>query len=488
MFNHLLRLGLIGSLGAGGAKASAGPDPRGAEQIYARSCAGCHGQDLRGAKVASLLDAEWRFGGSDEALLRSIRDGLPMAGMPAFGETLSDAELRSMVVYIREMAARTTEPVPRGAAPLPAGPQAGEEHAWRAELVVEAFDVPWGIDFLPDGRMLVTDRVGTLHVVDVARRRVAPEPVRGTPRVWVRDEGGLMAVAVHPDHANNGWIYLTLSDPGPNDTGMTKVVRGRLRDGAWTDEETIFQAPPEAYSTKGMNFGSRLVFDGPYLFFTVGERGEVGQAQDLSRANGKVHRVFHDGSVPPDNPHAGRPGAVASIWSHGHRNPQGLALDLSTGELWESEHGPRGGDELNRVLRGRNYGWPRVTHGMNYDGTPVSAHTEAPGLEPPAWHWTPSIAVSPLHVYAGDAFPRWRHQLFVGSLAQQKLLRMRVADGRVTHTELVFEKLGRIRDIKTAPDGLLYVALEIPGPHPGRIVRLVPAEGRAGGEAAPATR
>lgn len=474
MMNHpVLVLGLIGVFWVGRTVADTPIAARSAEQLYAGSCAGCHGQDLRGGKAASLLDAEWRQGGSEDSLLRSIREGVPAAGMPAFGAAMNEAELRSLVVYIREAAKRTKEPVPRHAEPVPAGIRVGELHTWRAELVAEAFDVPWGMDFLPDGRMLVTDRAGTLHVV--GRGVVAPEPIRDTPRVWVRDEAGLMAVAVHPDYANNGWIYLALSDPGENDTGMTKVVRGRLREGAWTHQETIFEAPRTAYTGKGLNFGGRLVFAGPYLFFTVGERGEVGQAQDLTRANGKVHRVFHDGRVPPDNPHVDRPGAVASIWSHGHRNPQGLAIDASTGELWESEHGPRGGDEINRVLRGRNYGWPLATHGINYDGTPVSAHTELPGLEPPAWHWTPSIAVSPIHFYAGEAFPRWKHHLFVGSLAQQRLLRLTTADGRVTHEELVFEKLGRIRDIKTGPDGLLYVALEIPGPHPGRIIRLAPA-------------
>jgi glucose/arabinose dehydrogenase len=451
---------------------------RGAEELYDRFCAACHGADMRGAKVSSLLDSHWRFGDSDEAILRSIRDGAASAGMPAFGPTMNDAELRSLVVYIRETARRTKEPTPKAAEPLPSEARPGELHTWRAELVVEAFDVPWSFDFLPDGRMLVTDRVGTLHLVD--NGRVVPEPIRGIPRVWVRDEGGLMAVAVHPDYENERWIYLTLSDPGEGDTGNTKVVRGRLRDGAWVDEQTIFAAPRESYTDRGMNFGSRLAFHGPYLFFTFGERGEVGEAQDLSKPNGKVHRVFHDGRVPADNPFVQTPGAVPSIWSFGHRNPQGLTVDPSTGELWESEHGPRGGDELNRVLPGANYGWPVVTHGMNYDGRPISARTEGPGLEPPAWHWTPSIAVSPIHIYQGDAFPRWKNQLFVGSLAQQKLLRMSVAGGRVAHVELVFEKLGRIRDIKTGPDGLLYIALEIPGPHPGRIIRLRPAEENGG--------
>ena len=449
---------------------------RGSEKLYEHFCSACHGADMRGGKAASLLDDRWRFGDTDDDILRSIRDGATSAGMPAFGAAMNEAELRSLVVYLRETARRTREPIPKTAEPLPAEARCGELHAWRAELVVEAFDVPWGMDFLPDGRLLVTDRVGTLNIVDVRRKCVVPEPVRGTPRAWVRDEGGLMAVAVHPDYAAQGWIYLSLSDPGDGDTGNTKIVRGRIRDGTWADEQTIFAAPRESYTDRGMNFGSRLAFSGPYLFFTFGERGEVGQAQDLAKPNGKVHRVFHDGRVPPDNPFVHTPGAVPSIWSFGHRNPQGLAFDASTGELWESEHGPRGGDELNLVSPGRNYGWPLVTHGMNYDGTPVSARTDAPGLEPPASHWTPSIAVSPLHFYRGDAFPRWKNQLFVGSLAQQKLFRMSVEGGRVTHAELVFEKLGRIRDIKTGPDGLLYLALEIPGPQPGRIIRLRPAE------------
>lgn len=453
------------------ATASAG---RPAPALYAQLCANCHGEDLRGAKAGSLLDKRWKHGGDDESLLRVIRDGVKTSGMPAFGAALDEAELRAMIVFIRETALRTGEPTPLHAAPLPAEPQAGELHAWRAELVVDAFDVPWSLAFLPDGRMLVTDRVGTLHLVKDGA--VDPEPVAGVPKVWVRDEAGLMSVVPHPDFTRNGWIYLSFSDPGDDDTAMTKIIRARLGGRALTDHETIFQAPRETYTNNGTNFGGRLLFDGEYLFFTVGERGAVGQAQDLSRPNGKVHRVFHDGSIPPDNPFAARPGAVRSIWSHGHRNPQGLALDPVSGGLWESEHGPRGGDELNHLLRGGNYGWPVVTHGMNYDGTPVSARTEAAGMEPPVVHWTPSIAVSPLHFYAGDAFPRWKNNLFVGSLAQQKLLRMTVEGGRVTHQELVFKGLGRIRDIQTGRDGLLYVVLEIPGPHPGRIIRLRPAD------------
>ncbi len=446
---------------------------RPAPELYGRFCAGCHGADLRGAKASSLLDERWREGGDDDKLLRVLRDGLPASGMPAFGAALNEAEQHGMIAFIRETAKRTAEPTPAGALPLPDGPQSGEAHAWRAELVVEGFDVPWSMVFLPDGSLLVTDRVGTLQ--RIAGGRIGP-PITGLPKVWVRDEGGLMSVVPRPGYARNGWLYLSISDPGDGDTAMTRIVRGRLHEQAWVDQETIFAAPRETYTDNGTNFGGRLLFAGGYLFFTIGERGAVGQAQELSRPNGKIHRVFPDGRIPPDNPFVATPGAVGSIWSLGHRNPQGLALDPVSGDLWESEHGPRGGDELNHVGRGLNYGWPLVTHGMNYDGTPVSPRTEQTGLEQPAVHWTPSIAVSAIHFYTGEAFPRWKNNLFVGSLAQQELYRMVVDGARIVRQELIFKGLGRIRDLKTGPDGLLYVLLEIPGPHPGRLIRLSPAD------------
>ena len=328
-----------------------------------------------------------------------------------------------------------------------------------------------------------------------------------------------MAVAVHPDYARSGWIYLSFSDPGdepgagskeqrgqsrehegrsgepggdpkPQGAGnpdekapasgkgrsMTKIIRGRLRENRFVDQEAIFARPKESYPEGYVLFGSRLVFDGPHLYFTVGERGVLGDAQRLGVPNGKVHRVFHDGKIPPDNPFADRPGAWASIWSYGHRNPQGLALNPATHELWEAEHGPRGGDEVNYIQRGRNYGWPAITHGINYDGTPVSNQTEAPGMEQPARNWTPSIAVSQVMVYTGDRFPAWRDNLFVGSLAQQKFLRLEVKDGQVTHEEELFVNLGRVRDIKTGPDGLIYVLLEELHGASGWLVRLVPAD------------
>lgn len=470
---------LVVSAAARAAPTTGGQTPRTVADVYAELCAGCHGVQMEGGKGGSLIDAQWTHGGDDASLRRSIEHGYPSSGMPGFGGTLTEAELSALVALILETGTRSVDPQPKEERPLPAGVQRSEEHAYRIESVAEGFNVPWSLTFLPDGRLLVTERVGHLRVIETDGR-LNPEPIAGLPQgILVRDEAGLMSVVAHPDYATNGWVYLSYSDRGPNDTAMTRIVRGRIRDGRWLNQEDVFSIPPEEYQPSSVLFGGRLVFQGKYLFFSVGERGmeegTTGQAQDLRAANGKIHRVFHDGRVPPDNPFAGQPGALGSVWAYGVRNPQGLAINPRDGSLWETEHGPRGGDELNQIRRGANYGWPLITYGMNYEGTPISDKTEAPGLEQPIINWTPSIAVSQLEFYAGDRFPRWKGNLFIGSLAQQKFLRCVVEGERIVHREEVFSELGRVRDIKTGPDGLLYLALELVG-KPGRIVRLVPAD------------
>lgn len=450
---------------------------RDAGVIYAELCANCHGQKLEGGKGGGLIDRAWKHGSDEAGVTRSIHDGIVAAGMPAFAQAISDAETTALVAFIRESATRKTEKVPTTDLPLPEGVQSSEEQAYRIETVAEGLDVPWSMCFLPDGRMLVTERSGRLRMIENGKLR--PEVIGGLPAIVVKDEAGLMSVVAHPDYAANGWIYLSFCEPGAEGTAMTKIVRARLRDWRLTDQETIFSLPRGKYQKGYVLFGGRLVFSEDYLFFSVGVRGledkVTASAQDLTVATGKIHRLFADGKIPIDNPFVGRPGAVASIWALGVRNPQGLARDPRDGALWETEHGPRGGDELNRIEGGKNYGWPLVTHGMNYDGTPIADKTEAPGLVSPITHWTPSIAVSEIEFYAGEKFPRWRHQLFVGSLATQKFLRLVIEDGRITHTEEVFKNHGRVRDIKTGRDGFIYVALELIG-KPGKIVRLVPGE------------
>jgi glucose/arabinose dehydrogenase len=447
---------------------------RDAASVYAELCGNCHGEGLQGGKGPGLLHGPWRHGDDDASLLRSILGGYPQAEMPAFAATVSPAEARALIAFIREKGIHSVDPQPAASQPLPGGVQNSELHSYRLESVAEGLDVPWSMTFLPDGRLLVTERVGRLRVID--HGRLLPDPIAGVPAVVVRDEAGLMSVLAHPDYAHNGWIYLSFSDPGEGETAMTKIIRGHLRDGRLVDQEAIFSIPRSAYQEGYTLFGCRLVLAGDYLYFSAGERGVTGDAQKLELPNGKIHRVFADGRIPPDNPFVHTAGAFGSIWAYGVRNPQGLALDTRTGELWETEHGPRGGDELNWINRGLNYGWPAITYGMNYDGTAITDKTAAPGMEQPVMHWTPSIATSEIEFYTGDRFPRWKNNLFLGSLAQQKFLRLEVdADHRVTHVEEVFKHLGRIRDIKTGPDGLLYVALELVG-KPGRIARLVPAD------------
>lgn len=460
------------------ALAASSPPPRDAASLYGQFCAGCHGAELQGARAGSLLDKKWMNASDDAGLLRVIRNGVRRSGMPAFKNTFSEAELRALVIMIREAAHRNSDPAVLEAYELPAGIQQSKHHAYRIERILTDLDVPWSLAFLPGGRLLVTERNGTLNEARLKKNGLwTTRTITGTPPVVARDEGGMFTITPDPNYAENRWLYLTLSDPGPNDTITTKLVRARIRGGKWVEQETIYQAPETSYTSLGINFGGAIAFHKGYLFFSFGERGEVGQAQDLTRPNGKIHRIFPDGRIPPDNPFAKNPGALPTIWSYGHRNPQGLAFHPVTGDLWETEHGPRGGDELNYIRRGRNYGWPVITHGMNYDGTAVSPISKKHGLEQPVLHWTPSIAASPIAFYTGAAFPRWKNQLFLGALAQQELHRLEVKGNRVVHRELILKGQGRVRDIATGPDGFLYVALEIPGPDtPDHVIRIVPAD------------
>ena len=311
--------------------------------------------------------------------------------------------------------------------------------------------------FLPDGRILVTEKGGSLRILDRFGRPSAP--LRGLPRIEAYGQGGLMDVALDPDFARNRKLYLSVAwDAKGGKT--TAVATARLTSGRLGGFKLIFAGRPGSGS--GRHFGSRLRFgpDGK-LFVTIGDRGHRPNAQDLGTHAGAILRLNRDGSAPADNPFAGRPGALAEIWSYGHRNPQGLAFDPATGLLWSQEHGPKGGDEVNLVERGRNYGWPAITHGRNYIGTKITDETARPGMEQPKTVWVPSIAPSGLAVYRGDAFPRWRGNLFVGALRAQLLVRLELDGDKVVHEERLLEDFGnRIRDVRSGPDGLIYLLLD----------------------------
>lgn len=449
--------------------------PRNSESIYREFCASCHGANLEGGSAPSMLDDVWTHGGSDRELTELIVGGDLQRGMPAWGTLFSAAEVRSLVVYINERRAgysRNRDTLPP---PTPDHTFATEAHRFRVETVVDQIDAPWSINWLPDGTMLFTEKSGSLRRMSPAGELLPA--VADTPWVDGSGQAGLLEVAPHPDYAENGWIYLTFSDPQVNAAGdnasFTKVVRGRIRDDVWVDEQVIYAANVEHYRRPGgPHYGSRIVFADGYIFFGIGDRGQGPDAQDLGRPNGKIHRLFDDGRVPPDNPFVGRSDALPSIWSYGHRNPQGLDRDPRDGRLWETEHGPRGGDELNLIQRGRNYGWPVITYGMNYNGTPITAETSRPGMEQPVTHWTPSIAVCGIDFYTGTRFPGWTGNLLVTALAQQHVRRVVIEDGVVTHQEILLQDFGRCRDVAAGPDGLIYVALN----NPDRIVRLVPED------------
>jgi aldose sugar dehydrogenase len=336
--------------------------------------------------------------------------------------------------------------------------------------VVDGLEHPWSMAFLPDGDLLITERPGRLR--RVRNGTLLPDPIAGIPEVHARGQGGLLDVQLHPAFADNGWVYLTYSKSVPGGA-TTALFRGRLEGDRLVEGADLFVA--DAVSQRGEHFGSRLAFDGEgHLFMTVGDRADRPSAQDRSDHQGTVLRLRDDGSVPPDNPFVGEPGVRPEIWSWGHRNPQGLTFHPTTGELWSTEHGPQGGDELNRILPGRNYGWPEVTFGREYGPARarISRESEREGMESPVTEWTPSIGASGLAFYTGDRIPSWTGSLFAGGLAQANLVRITLEGNQVRGEEKLLEDYGRrIRDVRDGPDGFLYLLVDAPE---APLVRLEP--------------
>jgi glucose/arabinose dehydrogenase len=355
-------------------------------------------------------------------------------------------------------------------------------HDYRVVKVADGLIGPWAIAFLPGGDILITEKAGTLRLVRNGVLRMAP--IEGVPEVLDQGQGGLMDVVPHPDFESNQLVYLTYSKPiGDGTEATTAVARGRFVNERLTDVEDIFVA-----QTRGRagHYGSRLAFDADgYLFVTVGERqapssGDLTAhpAQDISNHHGTVNRLHDDGRVPTDNPFVGQNDARPEIWSYGHRNPQGLAIHPETGDIWVTEHGPQGGDELNLILPGLNYGWPVIGYGVNYgSGLAIHEGTRRDDIESPTHFWVPSIATSGLMIYTGDLFPAWKGNIFTGGLAGQQMARLTMNGQRVVQEETLLQGLGRVRDIRQSPDGYIYVAIDGRG-EPSAVVRLEPAGAR----------
>jgi len=343
-----------------------------------------------------------------------------------------------------------------------------EKQKFKVDTITSQLKNPWGIAFLPDGRILITERAGEIRIVKDGK--LLDEKLQGVPPVYAKGQGGLLDIQLHPNFKENAFIYLSYSKPVA-DSGGTVIARAKLEGNALTNLEELFQAAPLASSE--VHFGSRIAFDeNGYMFFTSGERGKKENAQDLTNHLGKVLRLHDDGTIPSDNPFVNVIGAKSEIWSFGHRNLQGLYYDKATGTLWEHEHGPRGGDELNVVEKGKNYGWPVITYGINYDSTIITDLKEKEGMEQPVRYWVPSIAPCGLTMVTSDKYPGWKGNLLVGALSHQLVARVEVRDKKFVKEERLLEKIGRVRAVVESPDGYIYVAME----NPGKLVRLVPVE------------
>ncbi len=343
----------------------------------------------------------------------------------------------------------------------------------KVETVVEGLEMPWSTAFLPNGDLLVTERVGKLRLVK--NGKLDPQEITGLPSILYKGQGGLLDVALHPDYKNNGWIYISYASPkaegeeGDDGGANTALLRAKLKDHALTDVQVIFKAIPNVKAN--VHFGGRIVFDKKgYVFLSLGERGQKENSQNLGKDQGKVVRLHEDGKIPTDNPFVKTAGARPEIWTYGHRNPQGMTIHPTTGVIWEHEHGPQGGDELNIIQPGKNYGWPSITFGIDYDNSIISKDTARAGMEQPVVYWKPSIAPCGMTFVTSNKFKEWNGDLLVGSLKFMYLQHLVVKGNKVVSREILFDKLGRVRDVRQGPDGNIYVVLE----NTGKIVKISP--------------
>lgn len=434
-----------------------------AAKNYQTYCAGCHGEQMQ-----AFVDRNWKFGNSADSLMATIRGGRADAGMPTFGEVFSEKEIKELSQYILS----GIENVDRYwfTEKLVTGVFETKNFSFKLDTVFSGAEVPWGMAFLPNGAMLITDRSGDLYHIDAERQSAK---VKNVPDVLAEGQGGLLDVAIHPNFESNQLVYLSYSGfkkEGNKTVSTTIVERAQLKGKELLNRKVILEALP--YSTMRHHYGSRLQFDNKgLLYVSVGDRGNRDEnPQSLDNHCGKIHRIKDDGTIPADNPFVNEKGAKSSIYSYGHRNEQGLAINPIDGQLWEHEHGPRGGDEINIIEKGKNYGWPVISYGLNYNGTTFTNLLEKEGMLQPVLYWVPSIAPSGMAFVTSDKYPGWEGQLLVGSLRFQYLNLCYINDGKVDREELLMEKIGRVRNVKVSADGYIYVAVE----NPGFVFRLQP--------------
>ena len=340
------------------------------------------------------------------------------------------------------------------------------EHSFAVSLFSDGYEIPWGMAFLPNKELLVSDRSGKLYRVssDGSNR----SEISGVPEVLYKSQGGLLDIAVHPEFSDNNLVYISYSHAIKRKS-FTRIAMAKLVDNKLVDLNVIFSVDKKHYTPRAIHFGSRIVFRNGYIYFSVGDSFEREEAQSLNTPNGKIHRLTYSGEIPKDNPFKNEDGSISTIWTYGNRNPQGLAVSKD-GVIWQTEHGPWGGDELNIIKKGVNYGWPVITYGINYIGTKITDITEKEGMEQPVWHWTPSIAVCGMSMYESDLFSKWNGNILVTSLKFEYLERVVVENNKFVRKENIYQPGSRVRDVEVDSYGKIYVALE----NPGRIVMLSP--------------
>jgi aldose sugar dehydrogenase len=427
---------------------------------YTNYCGGCHGQNLE-----TFVNRKWQHGNSPEALFKSIKHGYPEQGMLAYDTTFTDTEIRQLVSYIRQ----GLQPGQKKQATIGTVYRA-QDLSFTLDTVATGLDVPWAMAFLPNGEMLITERSGTLYRLTKGRQL---QKIEGAPEILAPGQGGLLDIKLHPDFSKNQVVFLSYSAFKKEDgqtLSTTAIMRARLEGNSLKDQKQIFEAQP--YARTRHHYGCRMEFgrDGN-LYFTMGDRGGTKvNPQNLTVHAGKTHRIKEDGSIPADNPFVGQAGAMKSIFTYGNRNAQGLALNPASGDLWLHEHGPKGGDEVNIVKKGANYGWADVTYGIDYNGTKISDIQKKPGVTDPIHIWVPSIAPSGMAFLTSDRYKGWKGSLFAGSMSFKFLSRLKVEGNKITGEERLLQDIGRVRDVRMSPDGFLYIAVE----KPGIIYKLVP--------------
>jgi glucose/arabinose dehydrogenase len=440
--------------------------------IYQTYCAGCHGAQLQGGSAETLIKTIWKYGRAGNAIFRNIKFGIPSTEMIAWGKVLNDVQIKAVADFI--IASQTIPPDARRTIP---STLKTKHYTLKVEqLITTGLHTPWGIEFLDGDRALITERSGAIRTM--VNGKLNEGSIEGVPVTAYQPSttGGYFDIALDPKYKTNGWIYLAFSHTNGDHTNknapsMTKVIRGKIRNNQWVEQQTLFEVPDSLKVTGGNRWGGKLFFDKEgFLFFSIGDMARANDSQDLGKPSGKVFRISSDGSIPKDNPFVRTLNALPAIYSIGNRNVQGFAQHPVTGEIWMTEHGPMGGDELNILKKGTNYGWPVITYGIDYSGEIVSNDTVRSGMAQPVIYWTPSIAVCPAEFVTSPQFSKWNNNLLVGALAFEEIRRLVITNNKVTEQEMILKGVGRVRELKTGPDGAIYVVLN----EPDMIIRLTP--------------